>query len=153
VGPRPLRLTTRAARAPWELLAQSGTIKIVSPDGFEFAVDSGRADEGTIARDLSELFLQVGAVAAGKGSGLVFLLDEVQFAGEVEYRSLITVLHRVTQKNLPITLAAAGPPQIPRPTGEARSYAERLFSFPVIANLRETDALAALVEPARQQRI
>ncbi len=40
-----------------------------------------------------------------------------------------TALHRATQKNLPITVAAAGLPQIPRLTGEARSYAERLFSF------------------------
>lgn len=148
-----LRLTTRAARALREALAHLGTIKIVGPEGFEFAVDLRRADEGTLARDLSELFLQVGAVAADKGSGLVFLLDEVQFAGEVEYRSLITALHRATQKNMPITVAAAGLPQIPRLTGEARSYAERLFSFPVIANLPEPDARAALVEPARQQQI
>jgi hypothetical protein len=148
-----LKLTTRAARALREALAHLGTIKIVSPDGFEFAVDLRRADEGTIARDLSELFLQVGAVAAEKGSGLVFLLDEVQFASELEYRSVITALHRATQKNMPITIAAAGLPQIPRLTGEARSYAERLFSFPVIANLPEPDARAALVEPARQQEV
>lgn len=147
-----LKLTTRAARALREALAHLGTIKIVSPEGFEFAVDLRRADEGVLARDLSELFLQVGAVAADKGSGLVFLLDEVQFAGEVEYRSLITALHRATQKSLPITVTAAGLPQIPRLTGEARSYAERLFSFPVIANLPEPDARAALVEPARQQQ-
>jgi hypothetical protein len=147
-----LKLTTRAARALREGLAHLGAIKIVSPDGFEFAVDLRRAEEGILARDLSELLLQVGAVAADKGSGLVFLLDEVQFAAEVEYRSLITALHRVTQKNLPITVAAAGLPQIPRLTGEARSYAERLFSFPVIANLPDPDARAALVEPARQQQ-
>lgn len=148
-----LKLTTRAARALREALGQLGTIKLVGPEGFEFAVDLRRADEGTLARDLSELFLQVGAVAADKGSGLVFLLDEVQFAGEVEYRSLISALHRATQKNLPISVAAAGLPQIPRLTGEARSYAERLFSFPVIANLPEPAARAALVEPARQQGI
>ena len=57
------------------------------------------------------------------------------------------------QKNVPITLAAAGLPQIPRLTGEARSYAERLFSFPVISSLSEGDATAALVEPARQQNV
>jgi hypothetical protein len=77
----------------------------------------------------------------------------VQFADEVQYRSVITALHRATQKNLPITMAAAGLPQILRLTGEARSYAERLFSFPVIANLSEADATAALVEPARQQQV
>jgi hypothetical protein len=78
----------------------------------------------------------------------VFLLDEVQFADEVEYRSVITALHRATQ-DMPITLVAAGLPQIPRLTGEARSYAERLFSCPVIASLSSADTTAALVEPAR----
>lgn len=117
------------------------------------AVDLRRADEGTIARDLSELFLQLGAAAAAKGAGVVFLLDEVQFVNEIEFRSIITALHRATQKNMPITVVAAGLPQIPRLRGEARSYAERLFSFPVIASLSESDAAAALAEPARQQQV
>jgi hypothetical protein len=42
---------------------------------------------GTIARDLSQLFLQAGAAAASKGSGLVFLLDEVQFVKEASIRT------------------------------------------------------------------
>jgi len=148
-----LRLTSRALKAMREALGHLATIRVVGPEGIEFAVDLRRADEGTIARDLSELFLQVGDAAADKRSGIVFLLDEVQFTDEVEYRAVITALHRATQKNMPITMAAAGLPQIPRLTGEARSYAERLFSFPIISNLSETDAQAAIVEPARQQEI
>jgi hypothetical protein len=144
-----LKLSARATMAIREALGHLKTIKVVGPDGVELAVDLRKADEGTIARDLSELFLQLGAAAAQKGMGVVFLLDEVQFADEVQYRSVITALHRATQKNMPITLVAAGLPQIPRLTGEARSYAERLFSFPVIANLSSADATAALVEPAR----
>ena len=145
-----LKLSARATMAIREALGHLKTIKVVGPAGVELAVDLRKADEGTIARDLSELFLQLGAAAAEKGMGVVFLLDEVQFADEVQYRSVITALHRATQKNMPITLVAAGLPQIPRLTGEARSYAERLFSFPVIASLSPTDATAALVEPARQ---
>lgn len=148
-----LKLGARATKAMREALGHLGTIKVVGPEGVELAVDLRGADEGTIARDLSELFLRVGAAAAAKGAGVVLLLDEVQFADEIEYRSVITALHRATQKNMPITLVAAGLPQIPRLTGEARSYAERLFSFPVIANLSETDATAALVGPARQQGV
>jgi hypothetical protein len=145
-----LKLSARATMAIREALGHLKTIKVVGPAGIELAVDLRSADEGTIARDLSELFLQLGAAAADKGMGVVFLLDEVQFADEVQYRSVITALHRATQKNMPITLVAAGLPQIPRLTGEARSYAERLFSFPVIASLSPADATAALVEPARQ---
>src|SRR3954452_15680267 len=148
-----LRLSARATKATRDALAQLGTIKVVGPEGIELSVDLRAADEGTIARDLSELLLQLGRAAADKGTGVVFLLDEVQFVKEVEYRSVITALHRATQKNVPITLAAAGLPQIPRLTGEARSYAERLFSFPVIGSLSASDAAAALVEPARQQNV
>lgn len=147
------KLSARATRALRDALAHLGTIKIVGPEGIELSVEVGKADEGTIAADLSELFLHVGATAADKGSGVVFLLDEVQFVSPVEYRAVISALHRATQRSMPITLAAAGLPQIPRLTGEARSYAERLFTFPVIANLNERDARAALVEPARQQDV
>ena len=133
-----LRLNARATQAMREALSHLGTIRVVGPEGIELSVDLRAADEGTIARDLSELLLQLGRVAAEKNTGVVFLLDEVQFVKEVEYRSVITALHRATQKNVPITLAAAGLPQIPRLTGEARSYAERLFSFPVSAACRRT---------------
>jgi hypothetical protein len=148
-----LKLSARATGAIREALSHLGTIRIVSPEGIELSVDLRKADEGTITRDLSELFLQLGGAAANKGSGIVFLLDEVQFVNEVEYRAVVSALHRATRKNMPITLAAAGLPQIPRLTGEARSYAERLFTFPVIANLPLDDARAALVEPARQQKV
>lgn len=83
----------------------------------------------------------------------MFLLDEVQFADEVQFRAMISALHRVTQRGLPITVAAAGLPQIPRLTGEARSYAERLFTFPTIGNLDADAAKSALIEPARQQSV
>lgn len=148
-----LKLGARATSAIRDALGHLRTIKVVGPEGIELAVDLRKADEGTITGDLSELFLQLGGAAAKKGSGVVFLLDEVQFVSEIEYRAVVSALHRATQKNMPITLAAAGLPQIPRLTGEARSYAERLFTFPVIANLPADDARAALVEPARQQGV
>lgn len=62
---------------------------------------------------------------------------------------MISALHRTTQKGLPITVAAAGLPQIPKLSGEARSYAERLFDLPTIENLDRDGATAALVGPAR----
>lgn len=148
-----LKLSARATTAVRDALSHLGTIRVVGPEGIELAVDLRKADEGTITGDLSQLFLQLGNAAAKKHSGVVFLLDEVQFVSEVEYRAVVSALHRATQKNVPITLAAAGLPQIPRLTGQARSYAERLFTFPVIANLRTDDARVALVEPARQQGV
>jgi len=148
-----LKLSARAVKKVRDVFEHLGAIKLTGPEGIGLTVDIRKADEGTISRDLSELFLALGAAAAGKKTGVVFLLDEVQFVSELEYRSLISALHRATQKNMPITVAAAGLPQIPRLTGEARSYAERLFIFPVIASLSQKDARAALVEPARNQQV
>src|ERR1700685_3887147 len=98
-----LKLSARALKAVREAVGQLATVTLTGPDGISVTVDLGKADEGTIARDLSELLLQLGAAAVAKKSGVVFLLDEIQFAGEVEYRSLISALHRATQKNMPIT--------------------------------------------------
>jgi AAA ATPase domain len=148
-----LKLSARALTRVRSALEHLATIRLVSPEGIELAVDLRSADEGTIAEDLAGLFLAVGAAAEAKGSGVIFLLDEVQFVKEVEYRALISALHRATQKNMPISVAAAGLPQIPRLAGEARSYAERLFTFPVIAGLNEADAKAAFVEPARREGV
>jgi hypothetical protein len=143
-----LKLSERAGRRVREALGAMKAIKLTGPAGFGLQVELRGASEGTITTDLTELFLELGKAARDKESGIAFFLDEVQFVDEVQYRSMISALHRATQKQLPITLAAAGLPQIPRLSGEARSYAERLFDFPTIASLSEEDARDALVGPA-----
>ena len=129
------------------------TIRLTGPEGIGLEVDLRKASEGTVTADLADLFLELGAAAKEKGRGVVFFLDEVQFADQVHYRALISALHRCNQKRLPVSAAAAGLPQIPRLTGDARSYAERLFDFPTIANLDQEAATDALVEPARAQGV
>jgi hypothetical protein len=136
-----------------EALGQMRTIRLTGPEGFGLEVDLRGADEGAVTSDLTDLFVQLGEAAKTKNRGVAFLLDEVQFANEIHFRAMISALHRATQRTLPITVAAAGLPQIPRLTGEARSYAERLFSFPTIGNLSDAAARAALTEPARQNDV
>ena len=148
-----LRLTDKLTQKLRDALSHLKTIRISGPEGFGLEVDLRRASEGTLTADLTDLFLELGAAAKEKGRGVIFFLDEVQFADEVHYRALISALHRANQKRLPISAAAAGLPQIPRLTGEARSYAERLFDFPTIANLNEAAANHALVEPAKAQGV
>lgn len=148
-----LSLGERMSAAVRNALSHLRTIKLSGPDGFGLEIDLGNADEGTLTSDLTDLFLQLGEAAKSKEQGIAFLLDEVQFADEIHFRAMISALHRATQKNLPITLAAAGLPQVPRLSGEARSYAERLFSFPTIGNLDEGEATAALLEPARKRHV
>lgn len=148
-----LRLSDRVGRKIREALGHLRTIRLTGPQGFGLEVDLKGADEGAVTSDLTDLFLQLGEAAKSKERGVAFLLDEVQFADEVHFRAMISALHRATQRSLPITVAAAGLPQIPRLTGEARSYAERLFTFPTIGNLGDEAAAAALTEPARQQDV
>jgi AAA ATPase-like protein len=147
------RPTKRLAANVRDALSHLRTIRLVGPEGFEIAIDLSRGDEGIISGELAELFLQLGKAAQAKGSGVVFLIDEVQFAEPLHYRALITALHRATQKNMPITVAAAGLPQIPQLAGEARSYAERLFDFPVLDKLEETATIAAIVQPAHRRKV
>jgi len=148
-----LSLSERMSAKVRDGLGHLRAISLTGPEGFGLSIDLSGADEGTVTSDLTDLFLQVGQAALSKERGVVFLIDEIQFADEVQFRAMVSALHRATQKSLPVTLAAAGLPQIPRLSGEARSYAERLFSFPTIANLEEPEARAALLEPARQQGV
>ena len=109
----------------------------------------GAADSGNLADDLIDVFVALGQAAQEHGKGVVFILDEVQFLSLREFEALIAALHKSVQRRLPITLVAAGLPQLPELAGEAKSYAERLFRFPTVGGLPEEEARKALVEPAR----
>ncbi len=148
-----LKLTAKMLARIRGALGQLQSIKLTGPEGIGLSVDLRRTDEATLSSDLTQLFLQLGDAARENDCGVVFLLDEVQFAEPAQFRAVVSALHRATQRSLPITLTAAGLPQIPKLTGEARSYAERLFTFPVIGNLSQQDAEAALVEPAKAQDV
>ncbi len=119
--------------------------------GFDVDPVEGLADSGALVDDLGDLFVALGEAAADHGKGVVFLFDEIQFLSTVEFEALIAALHKTVQRALPVTMVGAGLPQIPRLAGEAKSYAERLFTFPEIGSLAEDDACEALVGPARAE--
>lgn len=125
----------------------------VNPDGkltlgWGIEPEAGLADSGQLTDDLTDLFVAIGEAAADAGRGVVFLFDEIHFLSLGELEALIAALHKTVQRNLPITLVGAGLPQLPQLAGEAKSYAERLFRFPVIGRLDPVQAAAALEEPA-----
>lgn len=109
----------------------------------------GVADSGNLADDLTDVFVALGLAAEEHGKGVVFILDEVQFLNLREFEALNAALHKTVQRRLPITLVAAGLPQLPELAGEAKSYAERLFRFPTVDSLDPAEARKALIEPAR----
>jgi hypothetical protein len=145
------RWKARARRAARILQSFSLT---VSTDGsvtgsLDLEPLAGKADSGDLGEDLTDLLVALGEAAEDHETGVVFLLDEVQFLDESAFEALIAAIHKTVQRQLPITLVGAGLPQLPRLAGEAKSYAERLFRFPRIGPLDPVAATEALVGPAR----
>lgn len=155
-------LLSLVPKARWTSLAgrAAGILKsfilTFNPDGGVTAgldVDAleGVGDSGALDTDLPELFVALGEAAREQGSGVVFLLDEIQYLRRKELQALISALHKCSRRSLPITLVGAGLPQIPRLAGEAKSYSERLFKFPCTGKLDEsTAARDAIVLPAKK---
>ena len=154
VSPR-ARWGARASKAAGVLKSFSLTVQ---PDGSLTAgldVDPawGHADTGSLNDDLADVFEAVGEAAQERGTGVVFLFDEIQFLAKGELEALIGAVHRTVQRQLPITFAGAGLPQLPGLAGDAKSYAERLFKFPSIGELPAIAAAEALTEPARVEGV
>ena len=113
----------------------------------------GQADSGELSEDLADLLLALGEATKESGRGVVFLFDELQYLQVEELEALIGGLHKTVQRGLPVTLVGAGLPQIPALAGEAKSYSERLFTFPRIGQLSHADAAKALTMPAAEKGV
>jgi hypothetical protein len=124
------------------------------PDGTSISLGvqplAGYGDSGDLTRDLTDVLVAAGQAAGDRGQGLLLSIDELQYLSRKELGALITAIHRTTQLDLPVVLVGAGLPQLPGLAGEAKSYAERLFDFPMIGSLDAADARAALEVPARE---
>jgi hypothetical protein len=124
------------------------------PDGPEFGVDIDAvagADSGDLEQDLAGLFVEVGEVARDHACGVLLTIDELHYVPMRILAALVVGLHRANQLGLPVMVAGAGLPSLPTLAGEAKSYAERMFTFPVIGSLSDTDAARALVDPALEE--
>ena len=146
LGERALRALAGFARA---LKVKFHDIEV----GVDFDPEPGLADNGDLEHDLAMLLEAVGAAAQRAGTALVLFIDELQYVKENELAALITGLHRTAQRKLPIGLVGAGLPQLRGRMGQAKSYAERLFDFPEIAELPPAAARQALVKPALDQGV
>lgn len=115
--------------------------------GFDFLPEAGLADNGDLEHDLQTLIELLGAAAQKAGTAAVMFIDELQYVAEKELAALITCLHRAAQQQLPVVLVGAGLPQLPGRMGRAKSYAERLFDFPMIGPLPQPAATLAIRKP------
>jgi AAA ATPase domain len=130
-------------------LTTDGTIRF----GFEVAPARGTADSGDLETDLVEMLQELGSAAEQAKTGGAVLLDELQLANRDDLEAFVAAAHRATQKALPIAVVVAGLPTLPAALAEAKTYAERLFSFPRLGALETDDARDALVLPARDRGV
>ncbi|WP_226568577.1 ATP-binding protein [Mangrovibacter yixingensis] len=120
--------------------------------GLDLEPEPGLADNGDLEIDLTALLEQVGIAAQKAKTALVIFIDELQYIQEKEMSALISALHRCSQKKYPITLIAAGLPQLRGRMGDAKSYAERLFEFVDIGPLNKEYCIDAIRKPIEAER-
>jgi hypothetical protein len=120
---------------------------------IDVAGQRGLADSGDLELDLSDLISSVGEAARARDTAVVLYVDELQYVPEDQLGALITAFHNASQQGLPITMVAAGLPQLVGRSGRAKSYAERLFEFAEIGKLDAAAATRALVAPALEHGV
>ena len=144
------RAKERAVRALRALAGFAGALKVKYGDievGLDYEPEPGLADNGDLDHDLSALFEVAGEAAKEAGTALVLFVDELQYVAEDQLAALIMALHRCAQRSLPVAMFGAGLPQLPGQLGRAKSYAERLFEFPVVGPLDAGAAADAIRKP------
>ncbi len=142
-----------AAHAATRALRGFASAFSISVGDVSLSVDpeTGVADSGILEYDLSDLFIRIGDAAKSAGRGWTLLIDEVQYLSGVELAALIVAIHRVNQKQLPVMFFGAGLPQIAGLSGDAKSYAERLFDFPPVGPLDAASAATAIRQPIENE--
>lgn len=118
---------------------------------IDLEAEDGLADSGDLDADLTDLIVAIGEAAAERGTAVVLMIDELQYVPEEQLASLIAALHRASQRELPVTMLAAGLPQLLGQMGRAKSYAERLFEFVPLGPLDADAAAAAIRVPIERE--
>lgn len=121
--------------------------------GIDVASERGLADSGDLDSDLTALLKTIGEAAQAAKTAVVLYIDELQYVPEEQLAALITALHAGSQMQLPVTMMAAGLPQLVGQTGRAKSYAERLFTFVHVDRLDTAAATKALCIPAAKEGV
>jgi hypothetical protein len=122
---------------------------------IEFGMEPtpGQADTGNLEQDLPDLIEAVAEAAKERDSAIALFIDELQYLSHQELAALIVACHEMAQQNLPFLFIGAGLPQLAALAGNAKSYAERLFTYPQMGPLELAAARDALVHPAQNQGV
>ena len=120
---------------------------------FDFDPEPGLADYGILEDDLLVLLEAVGIATKADDRCLALFIDELQYVKNDELAALLSALHRMAQRRLPVILIGAGLPQVRGLVGRAKSYAERMFEFQTIDALTDEDARHAIAKPALDEGV
>jgi hypothetical protein len=150
------RLRANLVKAGKALAGFAKALKLKYKDievSTDFEPERGLADSGDLDTDLTDLMAAIGSAAHEYGTAVVLFIDELQYVREDQLGSLIRALHSASQRQLPITMLAAGLPQLISQMGRAKSYVERLFEFIPIDRLDDKAACAAICLPAEKEGV
>ena len=150
------RMRANLAKAARALAGFARALRVKYKDievSTDFEPERGLADSGDLDTDLTDLLASIGRAAHEYRTAVVLFIDELQYVQEDQLASLIRALHGASQRQLPITMLAAGLPQLIGQMGRAKSYAERLFEFVPIDPLDREAASAALRVPAEKEGV
>lgn len=141
------------ARRAGGVLRNFASVWKVTVGDLEFGVEGapGEADSGQLDADLADLLVTIGQAARGADRAVALLIDELQYLGEADLAALLVALHQISQRGLPFVLFGAGLPQLAALAGDAKSYAERLVTYPPVGALAAPDAERAIREPVRDE--
>ncbi|KFI94140.1 exopolyphosphatase [Bifidobacterium saguini DSM 23967] len=138
----------------------SGVFSHIGSVNLDFVLGSakielnGSAEEQRAVRASSyrlELLIEGLAEALkSNGLGLFLFVDEFQDMSSEVMMTLITVQHKMGQRNLPFYIIGAGLPNLPGVLTKARSYAERLFEYRSIGRLDNAAVADGFQKPARE---
>ena len=149
-----LNVTVKRALRVLRSFANSLKVSIGEVEvGLDIDAEVGTADSGDFSHDLGELFVAVGEAAKARKTAVSIIIDELQYIAELEFAALISAIHLVAQKQLPLVIFGAGLPQMVGNAGRAKSYAERLFEFIEIGPLSNADSSIALRQPVVRESV
>ena len=131
----------------WKLVYQDISLQL------DAVPQPGLADSADLESDLRELLEHAAVAARANDTAIVLFVDEFHALPADQTGALLASLHGAAQNDLPLTLIGAGLPQIGGMLGDARSYAERMFTFFEIGPLSDEDAVRALAKPAAAEGV
>jgi hypothetical protein len=112
----------------------------------------GVADSGDLEADLPELIMATAQAAASRKCAVALVVDEMQYLHEKELSALIMAMHKIAQKQMPLTLIGAGLPPLLGKMGNSKSYAERLFDYPRVGALDRKAVEQAVQAPIEKSK-